>query len=126
MPQHDFRSPRLFVDAALASGETVALERNQSNYLGNVLRLGADDTILAFNGRDGEWRAVIAGRKRPDSLVIAAERVLEERRCTLTDGHIFGGLVDLDELESPRQRMVVLEVLAVLFVGRRADATQLP
>ena len=43
MPQHDFRSPRLFVDAALASGETVALERNQSNYLGNVLRLAAGE-----------------------------------------------------------------------------------
>ena len=51
MPQPDFRSPRLFVDAALASGETVALDRNQSNYLGNVLRLAAGDIILAFNGR---------------------------------------------------------------------------
>ncbi len=58
MPQLDFRSPRLFVDAALAAGETVALERNQSNYLGNVLRLAAGDTILVFNGRDGEWQAV--------------------------------------------------------------------
>lgn len=79
MPQHDFRSPRLFVDAALASGETVALERNQSNYLGNVLRLAADDTILAFNGRDGEWRAAIAGRKRPDSLVIATQTRPQDR-----------------------------------------------
>ena len=68
MPELDFRSPRLFVDAALAAGETVALERNQSNYLGNVLRLAAGDTILVFNGRDGEWQAAIAGRKRPDSL----------------------------------------------------------
>ena len=41
MPQLDFRKPRLFVDAALAAGETVALERSQSNYLGNVLRLSA-------------------------------------------------------------------------------------
>ena len=57
MPQLDFRQPRLFVDAALAAGETVALERNQSNYLGNVLRLAAGDTILVFNGRDGEWQA---------------------------------------------------------------------
>jgi 16S rRNA (uracil1498-N3)-methyltransferase len=79
MPQHDFRSPRLFVDAALASGETVALERNQSNYLGNVLRLAADDTVLAFNGRDGEWRAVIGGRKRPDSLVIGAQTRPQDR-----------------------------------------------
>ena len=73
MPQLDFRQPRLFVDAALAAGETVALERNQSNYLGNVLRLAAGDTILVFNGRDGEWQASIAGRKRPDSLTVVAQ-----------------------------------------------------
>jgi 16S rRNA (uracil1498-N3)-methyltransferase len=79
MPQTDFRSPRLFVDAALAAGETVALERNQSNYLGNVLRLATGDTILAFNGRDGEWRAAIAGRKRPDSLVIETRTREQDR-----------------------------------------------
>ena len=70
MPDHDFRSPRLFVDAPLAEGQTVALEREQSNYLGNVLRLSTGDTVLVFNGRDGEWRASIAGRKRPDTLSI--------------------------------------------------------
>src|SRR5262249_39813846 len=43
------------------------------NYLGNVLRLSAGDTILVFNGRDGEWRAAIAGRKRPDSLTIETQ-----------------------------------------------------
>src|SRR5438132_10908508 len=68
MSQLDFRQPRLFVDAALAAGETLALGRGQSNYLGNVLRLSEGDTILVFNGRDGEWRAAIIGRKRPDSL----------------------------------------------------------
>ncbi len=67
MPEYDFRSPRLFVDAALASGATVALERDQSNYLGNVLRLKSGDSVLVFNGRDGEWQASIAGRKRPGS-----------------------------------------------------------
>jgi 16S rRNA (uracil1498-N3)-methyltransferase len=79
MPQHDFKSPRLFVDAPLAAGETVALERSQSNYLGNVLRLSADDTILVFNGRDGEWQASIAGRKRPDSLAITARTRPQDR-----------------------------------------------
>jgi 16S rRNA (uracil1498-N3)-methyltransferase len=79
MPQLDFRSPRLFVDAALGPGETVALERSQSNYLGNVLRLTAGGTILAFNGRDGEWQASIAGRKRPDSLTIMAQTRPQDR-----------------------------------------------
>lgn len=72
MPEFDFSAPRLFVDAPLTAGQTVALERNQSNYLGNVLRLAAGETILVFNGRDGEWQAQIAGRKRPEALVIVA------------------------------------------------------
>jgi 16S rRNA (uracil1498-N3)-methyltransferase len=79
MPQLDFRKPRLFIDAALAPGQTVALERGQSNYLGNVLRLAAGETILVFNGRDGEWQASIAGRKRPDSLTIDAQTREQDR-----------------------------------------------
>ena len=79
MPQLDFRSPRLFVDAPLAAGETVALAPSQSNYLGNVLRLSAGGTILVFNGRDGEWQASIAGRKRPDSLHIVARTRPQDR-----------------------------------------------
>src|ERR1700686_4905392 len=79
MPQLDFRKPRLFCDAALAAGKTVALERSQSNYLGNVLRLSEGDTILVFNGRDGEWLAAITGRKRPDSLTIVTQTRPQDR-----------------------------------------------
>ncbi len=79
MAEFDFRAPRLFVDAALREGERLALERNQSNYLGNVLRLAAGDTILVFNGRDGEWRAAIEGRKRPDQLTIVARTRPQDR-----------------------------------------------
>jgi 16S rRNA (uracil1498-N3)-methyltransferase len=79
MPQFDFNQPRLFVDAPLAAGETVTLERSQSNYLGNVLRLAAGDSILVFNGHDGEWQASILGRKRPDSLVIMARTRPQDR-----------------------------------------------
>jgi 16S rRNA (uracil1498-N3)-methyltransferase len=73
MPEYDFRATRLFVDATLAAGGAVALQRDQSNYLGNVLRLKAGDSILVFNGRDGEWQASIAGRKRPDQLTIGMQ-----------------------------------------------------
>jgi 16S rRNA (uracil1498-N3)-methyltransferase len=70
MPLADFTSPRLFVAAPLATGAVVALDRNQANYLGNVLRLADGATILVFNGRDGEWRAAIGGRKRADHLTV--------------------------------------------------------
>ena len=55
------------------------LERNQSNYLGNVLRLGSGENILVFNGRDGEWRAAIEGRKRADGLTIVARTRPQDR-----------------------------------------------
>ena len=90
MPQHDFRKPRLFVEAALAPGETVALAREQSNYLGNVLRLSAGEIILVFNGRDGEWQASIAGRKRPDNLEIMAQTRAQDRLPDLA--YIFAPL----------------------------------
>jgi 16S rRNA (uracil1498-N3)-methyltransferase len=70
MPELDFRVPRLFVDAPLGAGTSVALDRDQANYLGNVLRLASGVYILVFNGRDGEWQAEITGRKRPEALTI--------------------------------------------------------
>src|ERR1700759_4153104 len=79
MPDYDFRAPRLFVDAKLATGASVALERGQSNYLGNVLRLKSGDDILVFNGRDGEWQASLSGRKRPDALTIGQQTRPEGR-----------------------------------------------
>ena len=79
MPSHDFRGPRLYVDAPLAQDARVPLDRDQSNYLGNVLRLAAGAPILAFNGRDGEWQAAIEGRKRPDGLVILQQTRPQDR-----------------------------------------------
>ncbi len=57
MASYDFSAPRLYIDADLAAGTVLALDRNQQNYLGNVLRLSEGGTVLVFNGRDGEWRA---------------------------------------------------------------------
>jgi 16S rRNA (uracil1498-N3)-methyltransferase len=65
MPRIDFRTPRLFLDRPLKAKLTLHLERNQVNYLMNVLRLGGGDRVLVFNGRDGEWAATIGPGKRP-------------------------------------------------------------
>jgi 16S rRNA (uracil1498-N3)-methyltransferase len=90
MPSHDFRKTRLFVDTALESGMTVTLEHDQSNYLGNVLRLKDGDSILVFNGRDGEWLASISGRKRPDGLEIESRTRPQDRLPDLA--YIFAPL----------------------------------
>jgi 16S rRNA (uracil1498-N3)-methyltransferase len=90
MPELDFRAPRLFVDAPLKEGARIELERNQSNYLGNVLRLSAGESILVFNGRDGEWQAQIEGRKRPEGLSIVARTRPQDRLPDIT--YVFAPL----------------------------------
>ena len=50
---------RLYVDHPLGQGQTVPVERDQANYLFNVMRMVAGDAVALFNGRDGEWRAEV-------------------------------------------------------------------
>jgi 16S rRNA (uracil1498-N3)-methyltransferase len=90
MPDYDFSAPRLFVDVPLSEGLTIALERDQSNYLGNVLRLAAGDAVLVFNGRDGEWQAEIVVRKRPDGLTIRKQTRPQDTLPDLT--YVFAPL----------------------------------
>ena len=82
---YDFRSQRLFVTAGLAAGASIAATREQANYLLTVLRLKDGDTILVFNGRDGEWRARIAEASRKGCSLALGERVREQ--TSLPDLH---------------------------------------
>jgi 16S rRNA (uracil1498-N3)-methyltransferase len=71
MPCYDFRTARLYIDAPLAAGALVALDRAQSHYLRRVLRLQDGQDILVFNGRDGEWRAALESGAREVMLRVA-------------------------------------------------------
>jgi 16S rRNA (uracil1498-N3)-methyltransferase len=50
---------RLFVTAPLTPGAAVLLDSDQVHYLRGVLRLGPGDALALFDGRAGEWLAVI-------------------------------------------------------------------
>jgi 16S rRNA (uracil1498-N3)-methyltransferase len=51
---------RLFIKDDLTQGGGVSVDSDQAHYLQHVLRLKAGDTVRLFNGRDGEWRGVLA------------------------------------------------------------------
>jgi 16S rRNA (uracil1498-N3)-methyltransferase len=56
----NYKLQRLHVTADLASDGTVDLDREQSHYLANVLRMREGAELLVFNGRDGEWLVRVA------------------------------------------------------------------
>ena len=84
MPRYDFDAPRLFLEGNLAAGTELGLERDQTNYLLNVLRLGEGGKILVFNGRDGEWLARIgAGSRKAARLIIEELARPQDKACDL-------------------------------------------
>ena len=78
MPRYDFRTQRLHTVSDLRAGEAVPLDRAQSNYLLNVLRLGAGDRVLLFNGRDGEWLSEVEPTGRKSAVLRPRERTREQ------------------------------------------------
>ena len=69
MPRYEFRMPRLFVDVPLTAGTDAVLDRDQANYLLNVLRLRQGDAVLVFNGREGEWRGSLSREKKRAAVI---------------------------------------------------------
>lgn len=62
---------RLFISGELGSGVEIALEREASHYIANVMRQIAGAHVALFNGRDGEWKAqIVEVGKRTVRLVV--------------------------------------------------------
>ena len=79
--RENYTLTRLYVEAALSEGGTVALSREQAHYLGNVLRKGVGDAVRVFNGENGEWRAEIAAISKRESKLAIIEQLREPKPC---------------------------------------------
>ncbi len=65
---------RLFVEHPLAPGNSVPVDRDQANYLFNVMRLGVGAHILLFNSADGEFLAEVADAGKRRGLLLVKEQ----------------------------------------------------
>ena len=108
MPRYDFRTPRLYVEAPLAPSAKIALEPAQTHYLLNVLRLRPGDAVLVFNGRDGEWRCVLANSGKR-AVNLTAETQTRVQTCG-TDLHYWFAPLKHARLDYMVQKAVELGV----------------
>ncbi|MCW5724770.1 MAG: 16S rRNA (uracil(1498)-N(3))-methyltransferase [Maricaulaceae bacterium] len=79
--------PRLYVDAPLSEGARIPLDRDQAHYLVTVMRRGSGGGVRLFNGRDGEWRAVVAAADRKGAALTVGERLREQ--AAVPDLHLL-------------------------------------
>ncbi len=76
--------PRLYVSADLAAAVDLQLDVKQTHYISHVMRRGAGDVLLFFNGRDGEWVGrikEIIGKQA--AIVIEAQTRVQTRAVDL-------------------------------------------
>lgn len=78
MPRTHASLPRLFVEAPLSAGSALVLDRDQSNYLGAVLRMPAGGEVVLFNGRDGAWLARIANPNKKAVSLDLIEQIAQQ------------------------------------------------
>ncbi|WP_337185802.1 16S rRNA (uracil(1498)-N(3))-methyltransferase [Phenylobacterium sp.] len=101
---------RLHVPHDLSAGAALELDEGQSRYLAAVMRLSAGDAVAVFNGRDGEWRAV---------LEAVAKRVVRLRAEALARPQAFGPDLDLVVALVKRARLETIVEKAAELGARR-------
>lgn len=65
---------RLYVELPLEAGVSFTLNEGQDHYLRHVMRAATGDAVQLFNGRDGEWRAVLDLSSKRRTLVTPQRR----------------------------------------------------
>lgn len=112
---------RLFVNGALDAGAEVELSADQSRYLTTVMRLSVGDELLAFNGRDGEWRARLTASSKRGSVIEADAKTREQQ--SPPDLDLIVALVKRARLETIVEKAAELGARRVrLALTRRTNA----
>ena len=60
---------RLFVDAPLSVGATVSLTAEQTHYLRHVLRVKPGVELFVFNGKSGEFSAILSALEKKEGQI---------------------------------------------------------
>jgi len=70
---------RIFLSERLEENNKIALGKDQSHYISNVMRLKSGDELLLFNGIDGEFLGKVAGSEKKQTTI----QVHENREISL-------------------------------------------
>ncbi len=126
MARYDFRSPRLFIAAPLGAGLAVTLNAAQIHYLASVLRMAPGDSVLVFNGADGEWKAALARvAKRNAVLLVETKTRPQPEPCNLH--YLFSPLkrARLDYMVQKAVEMGVSQLHPVIMRHTQAERVNL-
>lgn len=101
--------PRIFVDVRLGPGAQFALAPDAAQHVGKALRLKTGDTIVVFDGRGGEYEAVIQRMDKEYVDVKTGAFRDADREAPVSVG-LVQGLPEADKMDWIIQKSVELGV----------------
>ena len=113
---------RLHIPQPLSPGAALAPTLDQSRYLTQVMRLKAGDQLLAFNGKDGEWRVSVAEVLKKGVVLRAEEAVRPQ--ATGPDLQLVISVVKKSALEFAVEKAVELGVRRISLTVTQHTQTQ--
>jgi 16S rRNA (uracil1498-N3)-methyltransferase len=102
-------SPRIFCDFRLGPGAQFPLPQDAANHVGRALRLRPGDALVVFDGRGGEYEAVIQRIDRDRVEVKTGAYHAEDREAPIEVG-LVQGLPEADKMDWILQKSVELGI----------------
>ena len=106
------RTPRLYVDAELGPQAGLALPEDAAHHAARVLRLGEGDLVMLFDGRGGEYEAILSMPGRGQVLAAIGPRRDVERESPLAMT-LVQGVSSGEKMDFTIQKAVELGVVAI-------------
>ena len=115
--------PRFYCPTPLSPGATVELPDTAAHHALRVLRVGAGDTAILFDGRGGQWRAELhpAGKRVTAHLIAYSDGVAEPP----LDVTLVQCLPAADKMDLVVQKAVELGAIAIRPVAARRSVVKL-
>jgi len=121
------RLTRVYVERALASGDRITLAGGAATHVTRVLRLRAGEALTLFDGRGGEYAALIEQGGKTVKVAVGGHRALERESTlaiTLAQGVSRGERMDLVVQKATELGVARLQPLLTERSVVRLDAQQ--
>lgn len=116
---------RFFCPSPLSFGATVELPAEVAHHAINVLKVGAGDTAILFDGRGGEWLAALSPAGKPSKPTLFARLTEFNERDNESPLHItlVQALPASDKMDWVVQKAVELGVARIQPIMTKTQQT---
>jgi 16S rRNA (uracil1498-N3)-methyltransferase len=124
MPNVAMSAIRLFVPVPLKTAEDLWLDGERAHYLSRVLRIRRGDSLVAFDGRGGEYQCRVAEIGRHRVLLIPGDHAANEAESPLKL-HLIQGISRGDRMDAVVQKATELGVHRISPVNTEFSVVRL-